>query len=269
VLVGDQGTYKSTFFEKLGQSWFSDSFNTVVGKESFEQLHGVWIMEMAELSGMRKAEVEAVKHYVTKTEDRYRPAFGKVVETYKRQVVFFGTTNIHDFLRDPTGNRRFVPVDVERHRVTKHVPDMQQEEINQIWAEAVHLFKKKERLYMSVEAEELARGKQTQHSSVDERQGIIERYLETKLPKSWDETDLSLRRMFLEDNSEKGTEVRDYFCTAEVWCECLGKEKKDMDRYKTRDLNDTLKKLEGWEYVNSTKNFPLYGKQKYYRKLLL
>lgn len=269
VLVGKEGTYKSTFFKNLGQTWFSDSFNTVVGKEAFEQLHGVWIMEMAELSGMRKAEVEAVKHYITKTEDRYRPAFGKVIECYKRQCVFFGTTNVQDFLRDPTGNRRFVPIDVTPHRITKHVPDMTQEEIDQIWAEAVTLYKNKERLYMSDEAEEIARSKQSQHTSVDERQGIIERFLDTKLPNDWDKTDLSLRRMFLDDVDAAGTVVRDYFCAAEVWCECLGKDKRDMDRYKTRDLNDTLKKLEGWEYVNSTKTFPIYGKQRYYRRSLI
>jgi len=194
TLVGKQGTFKSTFFAKLGMSWYSDSFNTVHGKESFEQLQGSWILEVAELSGFRKAEREAVKHYITKTEDRYRPAFGRVVETFKRQVIFFATTNDYGFLNDPSGNRRFMPVNVLLENITKDVRQMSKSEIDAIWAEAVHLYKS-------------------------------------------------------------------------VWCECLRKKYNDIDRYKTRELNDTLKNIPGWEFVNSTKRFPIYGIQKYYKKL--
>ena len=85
ILVGEQGTYKSTFVKKLGMEWFSDTFTTVQGKESFEQIQGAWLIEMAELSGLKKAEVESIKHYISKREDMFRPAYGRTVETYKRQ----------------------------------------------------------------------------------------------------------------------------------------------------------------------------------------
>ena len=137
ILVGEQGTYKSTFVKKLGKDWFSDTFTTVQGKESFEQIQGAWLVEIAELSGLKKAEVETIKHYISKREDSFRPAYGRVVETYRRQCVFFGTTNNKDFLRDPTGNRRFMPIDVRTEYVTKSVvEDLTDEEIDQIWAEA-------------------------------------------------------------------------------------------------------------------------------------
>ena len=147
ILVGEQGTYKSTFVKKLGMEWFSDTFTTVQGKESFEQIQGAWLIEMAELSGLKKAEVESIKHYISKREDMFRPAYGRTVETYKRQCVFFGTTNNKDFLRDPTGNRRFMPIDVRPEYATKSVnDDLTQDEVNQIWAEAYQLYLAKEPL---------------------------------------------------------------------------------------------------------------------------
>lgn len=266
TLVGKQGTGKSTFIKKLGGKWFSDTFLTVQGKEALEQIQGAWIIEMAELSGLRKAEVESVKHFISKQEDTFRPAYARVTETYPRQCVFFGTTNNKDFLRDPTGNRRFIPVDIVPERATKCVfKDLTQKEVDQIWAEAVVMYKAGEKLYMSDNAAKMAVEEQKRHSEVDERKGIIEAYLETLLPENWDEMDIYQRRIYFEDDlAERGTVERDYVCIAEIWCECLGKNKEDMDRYKTRELNDIMRSLEEWEQSKSTKNFPNYGKQKYY-----
>lgn len=268
ILVGPQETYKSTFVKKLGREWFSDTFTTVQGKESFEQLQGAWLIEMAELSGLKKAEVETIKHFISKREDQFRPAYGRVVETYRRQCVFFGTTNKDDFLRDPTGNRRFLPIDVRPEFVTKSVPDdLTSEEIDQIWAEAYELYKSGEPLYMTGEEDAIAKIEQHKHSEVDERRGLIEKYLNEKYPDNWQTLDIFDRRAWLEDPlAKKGTIRKEFVCVAEIWCECLGKNKTEMSRYSTREINDILRVLPDWEYVNSTKNFSLYGKQKYYKR---
>lgn len=268
ILVGEQGTYKSTFIKKLGMEWFSDTFTTVQGKESFEQIQGAWLIEMAELSGLKKAEVESIKHYISKREDMFRPAYGRTVETYKRQCVFFGTTNNKDFLRDPTGNRRFMPIDVRPEYVTKSViDDLTQDEVNQIWAEAYQLYLAKEPLYLAGDEDIIAKIEQHKHSETDERKGIIEEYLNTKFPDDWDKMDLYDRRRWLEDPlSQNGTIQKDFICVAEVWCECLGKDKTEMSRYNTREVNEILRSLPEWEAIASTKNFPLYGKQKYYKR---
>ena len=268
ILVGEQGTYKSTFVKKLGMEWFSDTFTTVQGKESFEQIQGAWLIEMAELSGLKKAEVESIKHYISKREDMFRPAYGRTVETYKRQCVFFGTTNNKDFLRDPTGNRRFMPIDVRPEYATKSVnDDLTQDEINQIWAEAYQLYLAKEPLYLVGDEDIIAKIEQHKHSEADERKGIIEEYLNTKFPDNWDKMDLYDRRRWLEDPlSKNGTVQKDFVCIAEIWCECLGKEKNDMSRYNTREINEILRSMPEWEAIASTKNFSLYGKQKYYKR---
>lgn len=268
VLVGDQGTYKSTFIKKLGRDWFSDTFTTVQGKESFEQIQGAWIIEMAELSGLKKAEVETIKHYISKREDSFRPAYGRVVETYKRQCVFFGTTNSKDFLRDPTGNRRFMPIDVHQDLAIKSVvTDLTEYEVAQIWAEAYKLYLSGEPLYLSGEEDMLAKISQSKHSEIDERKGIIEEYLDTQFPSDWSTMDLYQRRQWLDDPlSKAGSTQKEYVCIAEIWCECLGKDKTDMSRYNTREINEIVKTIDNWESCSSTKNFPIYGKQKYYKR---
>jgi len=268
ILVGPQATYKSTFVKKLGKNWFSDTFTTVQGKESFEQIQGAWLVEIAELSGLKKAEVETIKHYISKCEDSFRPAYGRTIETYKRQCVFFGTTNSKDFLRDPTGNRRFLPIDVRPEYATKNVAEeLTDEEVDQIWAEAYEMYKQGEPLYMTGEEDMIAKIEQHKHSEQDERKGIIEEYLNAKYPDNWANMDLYDRRRWLEDPlSQVGTIQKDFVCVAEIWCECLGKEKNDMSRYNTRDINDILRSLPEWEASTSTKNFSIYGKQKYYRR---
>lgn len=268
IMVGPQGTYKSTFIKKLGMRWFSDTFTTVNGKEAFEQLQGAWIIEIAELSALKKSESEAIKQFISKCEDQFRPAYGRTIETFKRQCVFFGSTNSTDFLKDPTGNRRFNPIDIRPEFATKSVPrDFTQYEVDQVWAEAYKLWKDGEQLFFNEQTSAQARAEQHKHSSTDERIGIIESYLEKLLPDDWDNKDLYERRVWLDDPlAKKGTVRRDHVCIAEIWCECLCKDKHDMSRYNTREINDMLRALGNWEFVSSTKNFGFYGKQKYYKR---
>ncbi len=269
TLIGSQGIGKSTLLKKIGLEWFSDTFMTVQGKEALEQIQSAWIIEMAELSGLKKAEVEPVKHFISKQEDIYRPAYGKATETYPRQCIFVATTNDRNFLKDPSGNRRFLPIDTNGLLAKKNVHKLSTEEIGHIWAEAKELFDAGETLYMSKEAEVLAKKEQRDHSENDERKGLIEGFLAVKLPESWNDLDVFERRMHLETPSKITSVVeRDCVCVAEIWCECLGKNKEDMDRYKTKELNDILRSLEHWEEQKSTKNFKLYGKQRFYLRKL-
>lgn len=271
VIVGPQGTMKSTFIKKLGKDWFSDTFLTVQGKEGLEQIQGAWIIEMAELSAMRKSDIETTKHFISKQEDTFRPAYARTAETYRRQCVFVATTNELDFLNDPSGNRRFNPVDVQKEFIKKDTFTELGPIVDQIWAEAVYLYNKGEKLYLSDEAEFLAKGEQLKHSKIDDRTGIIEHYLDTKLPEDWDSKDMHSRRAFLDSDelTAKGTVHRDVVCMAEIWCELLNKEKDSMNRYNTRELHEVMKTFKTWEYIQSTKNFKLYGKQKFYQRKLL
>jgi putative DNA primase/helicase len=275
VLCGKaQGTGKSSFIDWLGKGWASDSFMGWTGKESMEQLHGVWLMEIAELSGFKKADLESIKHYITKREDQFRPAYGRTTETYPRQTVFWGTTNTKDFLRD-SENRRFNPIDVHDIKVVDN-PKMLKvfsdgEFLHQIWAEAVHLYRNNEPLILSPEAEVIAQKEQLLHAESDDRMGIIDKFLNIPLPTGWDDMEIFERQSYLSEDDEMrvpGKFQRQYICVAEIWSECMGKNKQDLDRYKSREYNDIMRSLPDWEPSKSTRNFKHYGVQKYYfRKL--
>ena len=120
---------------------------------------------------------------------------------------------------------------------------------------------------MSKEAEAIAKEQQKNHSETDYRRGIIEEYLNMLLPEKWEDMDLEARRTYINNRDElspKAENRRTVVCVAEIWCEVLNKEKEDMDRYKTREINDILRSFDDWNQSSSTKNFNLYGKQKYY-----
>jgi predicted P-loop ATPase len=269
ILVGKQGTYKSTFVKKLGRKWFSDTFLSVQGKESYEQLQGAWIIEIAELAGLKKAEVETIKHFASKSVDSFRPAYGRVVESFPRQCIFMGTTNSHEFLRDPTGNRRFIPIDVRPEHIVKSVIyDLTDNEINQIWAEAYHLYTNGEPLYFNPEELRLAAVAQEEHSEADSKTGLVENFLEMKYPKNWDTMDMYDRRAWLGSPlSKKGDTYRYDVCAAEIWCECFSGEVSDLRPSDLKDLNTILSSLPGWKKAPGKKNFSLYGKQSYYTRI--
>lgn len=269
VTIGAEGIGKSTIISKLGRRWFSDTFTSVQGKEAFEQIQGVWIMEIAELAGLKKAEVEQTKHFISKTEDRFRVAYGRRIENFPRQVVFFGSTNNWDFLRDPTGNRRYWPVPTFINKPTKDFSDdLTEAEIGQIWAEAVQMYLAGEKLYLTKEVEALARAKQKEHRETDDRTGPVIKYLETPLPVDWYYMDLNDRRRYLSDPlSAKGTVTRDKVCIAEVWCELFGKPLSEMSRFNTKDLHTILRTIDGWEESKKGPGrFDFYGMQRYYSR---
>jgi putative DNA primase/helicase len=271
TIVGKQGIGKSSLIQKLAvnDQWYSESIPTVHGKEAQEAVQGVWIAEMGELAGLKKADVESIKHFISTRYDRYRVSYGKRTENFPRQCVFFGTTNNREFLKDPTGNRRFWPIDTVQGEPSKNVfVDLTPYEVNQVWAEAVVLFKKGEPLYLPKEVEEIAYKVQSEFTEKDERIGAIEKYLDTLVPESWDEMSIWDRRSFLQgdDISAKGTKQRDKVCIAEIWCELFGGQVKDMTTFNTKDLHAIMHNLPGWEKARGTKRFSVYGQQRAYNR---
>ena len=94
----------------MADPWFSDSLTItdMKDKTAAEKLAGNLIVELSELAGMRKAEAEPVKGFISRTEDKYRPAYGRNVQSFPRQGIIVGSTNADEgFLRDTTGNRRW------------------------------------------------------------------------------------------------------------------------------------------------------------------
>ncbi len=267
TLLGRQGMGKSTLIARMGQEWYSDSFGDLNKKEGAEQIQGIWLMEIGELAGFKKTEIETVKLFVSKQTDRFRVAYGKRVEAFRRQCIFFGTSNESTPLQDPTGGRRFWVVKLRADRAAASVFDLTKEDIGQLWAEACWYYTMGEDLFLSLEVEKMAQEIQAHSTEEDFRKGAVLEFLEMLLPDTWDGMPLSERINFIQTGDvdmfgqkpEKFIE-RDRISIPEVWCEKFKKSMVDMNNLHAKFIRNIIRQLPEWEErVIKTK---LYGIQR-------
>ena len=266
TLKGPQGIGKSSLFAKLGGPWFSDSFTTMQGKEAYEQVQGVWIVEVGELAGMRKAEAETIKLYISKQVDRFRPAYGRRIQDFPRQCIFIGTTNEDQFLRDTTGNRRFWVVETPNNPSDDLWDKLTPETVRLIWAEAVERYKQGETLYLPRRIEAMAREVQECYTEENPKVGIVAEYLDRLLPEGWDDLEPYMRKQWLETDAV-GTVKRTSVCTMEIWTEALGGNADRFDRYAAMEIRAIMAALPEWRHHGGARRtFKPYGRQRYFER---
>jgi predicted P-loop ATPase len=112
---GEQGLMKSTALKALSEPWFTDEIADLGSKDAAMQTRGVWVIEIAELDSMSRAEVSKIKSFISRVTDRFRPPYGKRLIESPRQCVFAASVNHSTYLRDETGGRHFWPVTCYPH----------------------------------------------------------------------------------------------------------------------------------------------------------
>ena len=163
VLEGGQGAGKSSAARILaGAEYFSDNLPAMGTKDASDHVRGKWIVEVGELSAMQKSEIEVTKAFISRQEEKFRPAYKRKEVTYKRRCVFVGTTNQDAYLRDETGNRRFwpVPIGAINLKALKRDRDL-------LWAEALYRYRKGEKWYLTEDEGKLAAEVQQDRVSED------------------------------------------------------------------------------------------------------
>ena len=250
ILVGKQGGYKSSFlrFLAMNDSWFSDNFNTLDGVRAFEQLRGMWMVEVSELQAIkRQKDQETVKAFITSRVDVYRAAYDRRTERHPRMYVLAGTSNPGDFLIDRTGNRRFLPITCNKHKIPSPFDDEQATkfEFFQAWGEAMDIFMRaggNVRLVLPKEYEEQALAAQMAYTEEDPDVGIIQQWLDTKAPHR--------------------------VCVRMIWDEPLNHELLQITRQETNRLHDIMKnQISGWRY-SGKQRCGKYGLQRCYDKVM-
>ena len=266
VLNGPQGKGKSTLISKLCGEWFNDSLllNDTKDKTAAEKLQGYWILEIGELAGLKKTEIETLRGFLSRQNDIYRASFGRRATPHPRQCVFIGTTNAENgYLRDTAGNRRFWPVKTPGD-AARASWEMTEQEIRQIWAEALVRYKEGEPLHLDNELAGMALKEQQIAMEVDEREGMVRDYLEMPLPERWDKMDIFDRRNYICGSEfggerEPGVRKRERVCNMEIWCECFGKERGNLKRQDANEISAIMANIEGWKKADNKVRFPIYG----------
>ena len=178
ILEGPQGIKKSTALSVLGGPWFADRLSDLTSKDAAMETAGAWIIEIAELDSMSRAEVSTVKAFVSRTHDRFRPPYARRLTEHARQCVFAGSVNPEGgYLKDATGARRFWPVRCQVIDVARLAQDR-----DQLWAEATARFRAGEPWWLdSAELNHAATEEQAERYQEDAWEGPISEYLNNQV----------------------------------------------------------------------------------------
>nr|WP_314783120.1 virulence-associated E family protein [uncultured Porphyromonas sp.] len=285
VLVGSQGIGKSSILRKLagGGDLFMDSFTMDARSNKMQEgVRGAWIIEIPELEGFYKQDMNVIKSFVSKQSDTYRPAYGREQIKVPRTCVFFATTNDGDFLRDSSGNRRFWIVQCGEPQAP--LSELTPGEVAQVWAEAKIIYDSgKEQLYLSKEeSEELAK-RQREYDMDNDLLGELQAFLDTPLPADWDAFQKMERREYFDavragvpyfrrtkygdmqriDGIVQRTEISAVEVLNEFFREDNGR-----GNVQTRKANSLLRKLGGWREGNRSRLSGGYGVQKCYERII-
>lgn len=268
VICGPQGIGKSTLIRLMGGQWFSDSVVSFDGKDGAELIQGIWIVEIGELHALNRSDLNIVKSFLARCVDQFRAAYGRRVESHPRQCVFFGTTNDHEYLHDPTGDRRFWPIDAMVQRPVKSVFTLDQETVALIWAEAVTRWQFGEPLQLSPAMTAEAERRRKEHISRDPMQGQIEEFLSKPTPKGWYDLTLDQHLAYWGGRLVGTGELveRDRVCAAEIIRECFCDTRASIDKRESARVNAIMERIDGWERTETTRFGGVYGRQRGYRR---
>lgn len=283
VLIGRQGIGKSSILSRLagGGDLFMDSFTMDARSNKMqESVRGAWIIEIPELEGFYKQDMNVIKSFVSKQSDIYRPAYGRETIKVPRTCVFFATTNDSEFLRDSSGNRRFWILQCGEPQAP--LSELTADEVAQVWAEAKVIWDKgKERLYLNKEeGEELLR-LQRDYDMDNDLLGELEAFLEIPLPNDWDNYPKIERRAYFQalkagtsyfkygENGSAtrvfGSKQRTTISAVEVLNEFFF-EDNGRGNVQTRKASNLLKKLTSWREGERIVLRGGYGRQRVFER---
>lgn len=177
ILEGEQGLMKSTMFEVLGGDHFISLSFGHNEKEIVENIQGAWFIEIADMNGFAKKEIEWLRAFITRRSDRCRLPYARTSGDFARHNIFVATTNPsgdNEYLKDDTGNRRFLPIVCTKMNITGL-----RDQRDQLFAEAFHRYKN-ELLYLTGEAEEIAKQEQATREETDVWTNMVKNYVSIK-----------------------------------------------------------------------------------------
>lgn len=281
IIEGVQGLRKSTFIQVLAThpQWFVELRGDIFDdpKKVVETLDGAWIAEIPELNSFTKSDLTAVKAFFSAGKEKVRESYGRKAKNFQRQSIYMGSTNDAEYLRDPTGNRRFWPI---KTSVTQIDTTKLEENVLQLWAEAVHEYRKLEKqhkpghlpLFLTGEARETA--KELQDSRMIETQtqgwaGKISEWANTRVRQSALESGVagaSAAEKFRDHEGDDPLVLREYICAIQVWAEVLNGTDESYGRGNSLKVVEAIRCTGEW-VEDCVARRPGYGLQRWFKRV--
>jgi predicted P-loop ATPase len=262
ILYGDEGLGKTWWIERLSKGWTAP-IGRVDSKDTLINLQRCWIATSDEGETMRKADAEALKEFLTRREDVFRMPYEREAQAHPRHCVIWGTTNDKVFLRNQEGNRRFLIVHCESALDFSKVTDYY---VDQLWAEAMHLYREGEVL-LFLDKDESLMAASERESFVEEGdgvEGILAQFLQTPVPMDWLNRSPEGRQQWLRDRGDgfapEGDVLLEEVCTVQLWVEAMGQRYGSHSRLDLLAIGKALRSL-GWQPLPGRKRIEGYGPQ--------
>ena len=273
ILEGLQGKRKSTFIKTLGRNWFAEldgDFHD--SKQMIELMQGAWIMEIPELSGFGRADVRAIKAFISRQKDKARLAYAKRAGEFPRQCIFIGSTNDREYLKDDTGGRRFWPIECMLPEGVEIDTDGLRKHVDQLWAEALAT-------YRSMRAEH-PYGDLPLYLVDGEARNRAARLQESRRVESADDAiageiaewlDSPINTGSLDDDTDDAGQplIRNEVCLKQIWVDCLGNDKRTYNQQSAQMLGRAMTlvcKNTDWSLASSRHRFKGWGQQRFYSR---
>lgn len=246
ILQGGQGLGKTWWIDTMSRGW-TCTLGPIGSKDTLLSMMRSWIVVADEGFAMKKADNDALKEFITRTHDVVRLPYARETVAVPRRQVIWGTTNDEVFLRAQEGNRRYLVVPVT-HRVD--FDRFTDEYVDQVWAEAVHLFRAGERLFLDDREFEMSDVVREAATEEDSLVGLIRDYVDTLVPDNWDLMGPRERRDWIFDQQSgivAGSRPMGTVSAIEIWQIALGN---DLGRHTRADIlpiTRALKTLDDWE----------------------
>lgn len=265
IIEGAQGAGKSTFIKILAKHWpgsLEGDFSDI--KRIVEKLQGVLIAELPELSGLARSDVLAAKAFLSSSEDTVRLAYERRAKVFKRACILMGSTNDREYLRDPTGNRRFWPVEC---RVASIDNEKLRRNVDQIWAEAVVLYREMRAiqphgdlpLYLAdkVAAREAAQLQEARR---------IETVEDATAAQIADWLEKPVQAGLIDDDFPE-PQPRQFTCLKQLWSEALGNDRHAYNAVNAQMMGRAMNLVKGWQRAGDWRVIGNYGRGRYYRRV--
>ena len=250
-LVGGQGVGKTSLLQKLGGDWYTDAVTDFANKDNYDIMLKALIVNDDEMVASNRMSFAETKAFISKTSLRFRKPYMKRTEEFAKNFVLARTTNQKEYLKDKTGERRFLSVMADTSKQKKHPMEIEPETIEQIWGEAVTIYKAGADLMFDKETEERLEIYREKFMYRDEVELQVLEYLEMPIPDNWSSWSIQQQHQYTSkyfDNSsefEAGTKKLEKVSTREMMYNLFMRN--SNDKKLSTKINMIMDNHPGWE----------------------